>query len=54
MAEFPLRLGPGLPTLAEDMQKVRESWKLLVDGGAETIYPAHGNPFSVDIIRRAL
>jgi hydroxyacylglutathione hydrolase len=54
MAEFPLRLSPGLPTLAEDIQMVRESWKLLVDRGAETIYPAHGNPFSVDIIRRAL
>jgi hypothetical protein len=36
------------------MQKVRESWKLLMDAGAETIYPAHGKPFSVDIIRKAL
>ena len=54
MSEFPLRLSPGLPILAEDMQKVRESWKVLLDAGAETIYPAHGKPFSVDIIRRAL
>jgi hydroxyacylglutathione hydrolase len=54
MSMFPLRLSPGLPILAEDMQKVRESWKLLIDRGAKTIYPAHGKPFSVDIIRKAL
>src|SRR4030042_4268913 len=53
MSEFPLRLSPGLPILAEDMQKVRESWKLLLEAGAKTIYPAHGKPFSIDIIRRA-
>jgi hydroxyacylglutathione hydrolase len=54
MSMFPLRLSPGLPILAEDMQKVRESWKLLIDMGVKTIYPAHGKPFSVDIIRKAL
>jgi len=54
MNGFPLRYGPGLPIFAEDMQMVRESWRLLVDAGAETIYPAHGKPFSVDFIRRAL
>lgn len=54
MSIFPLRLSPGLPILAEDMQKVKESWKLLMDMGAKTIYPAHGKPFPVDIIRKAL
>ena len=54
MNMFPLRFGPGLPILAEDMQKVRQSWKLLMGAGAKTIYPAHGEPFSVDVIRRAL
>jgi len=54
MGEFPLRLSPGLPILAEDMQRVRESWELLVDARAKTIYPAHGKPFSVDIIRRTM
>ena len=54
MNGFPLRSGPGLPIFAEDMQKVRESWRLLMDAGAETIYPAHGKPFSVDFIRKAL
>jgi hydroxyacylglutathione hydrolase len=53
-SKLPLRLRPGLPVFAEDVQAVRESWKLLLDQGARTIYPAHGKPFSADIIRKAL
>ena len=30
------------------------SWKSIIQQGAKTIYPAHGNPFSVDIIKKAL
>jgi glyoxylase-like metal-dependent hydrolase (beta-lactamase superfamily II) len=51
---FPLRLTPGLPIFADDMQAVKESWKRLIDRGAKTVYPAHGGPFSVDIIQKAL
>jgi hydroxyacylglutathione hydrolase len=54
MSGFPLRFSPGLPILAEDMHKVRESWKLLMEAGAKTIHPAHGKPFAVDIIRTSL
>lgn len=54
MGEFPLRLSPGLPIMAEDMQKVRESWRVLLDAGTQTIYPAHGKPFPADIMRKAL
>ena len=54
MNKFPLRLRPGLPIFAEDKQKVKESWKLLLDQGAKTIYPAHGKSFSVDTIQKAL
>ncbi|MFA6413348.1 MAG: MBL fold metallo-hydrolase [Syntrophales bacterium] len=54
MNEFPLCLSPGLPILAENMQQVKESWKMLLDKGVKTIYPAHGKPFSADVIRRAL
>lgn len=54
MNKFPLCFSPGLPIFAEDLQRVKESWKLLLDQGAETVYPAHGEPFSVDIIRKAL
>jgi len=34
MNTFPFRLTPGLPIFAEDMQQVKESWKLLLDKGA--------------------
>jgi hydroxyacylglutathione hydrolase len=54
MNGFPLRIGPGLPIFAEDLQKVKKSWQLLLDKGAKTVYPAHGKPFSADAIRRAL
>ena len=54
MNKFPLRFNLGLPIFTEDLRKVRESWKLLLDQGAETIYPAHGKPFSAEIIRKAL
>jgi hydroxyacylglutathione hydrolase len=54
MNEFPLRFSPGLPIFAEDMQKVKESWKKLLDEGAKTIYPAHGKPFSAEIMRAAV
>lgn len=54
MNGFPLRFKAGFPILAEDMQKVRESWQMLLDRGARTVYPGHGKPFSVDIIRKAL
>lgn len=54
MNKFPLRLRPGLPIFAEDLKKVKESWKLLLDRGIKTIYPAHGKPFSADSIRKML
>jgi glyoxylase-like metal-dependent hydrolase (beta-lactamase superfamily II) len=54
MNKFPVRLSPGLPIFAEDFKKVKESWKLLLDQGIKKIYPAHGEPFSADIIQRAL
>lgn len=54
MNKFPLRLSPGLPIFAEDLSKLKESWRLLLDQGAKTVYPAHGEPFSAEIIREAL
>lgn len=54
MNTLPLRLGAGLPTLAEDMEKVRESWRALIDRGAMTVYPTHGKPYPIGVIRRAL
>jgi hydroxyacylglutathione hydrolase len=54
MNQFPLGLGPGLPIFAEDIQTVKESWKLLLEEGAETVFPAHGKPFSVGSLFQAL
>ena len=54
MNKFPLRFGPGMPIFAEDMARLKESWNLLLDAGAKIIYPAHGESFSVDVIRKAL
>jgi glyoxylase-like metal-dependent hydrolase (beta-lactamase superfamily II) len=52
--KFPLRLRPGLPVLAEDIDGVRDSWRNLLELGAERIYPGHGKPFSIEIVRKAL
>ena len=54
MNKFPLRLTPGLPIFAENFTQVKESWKLLLDEGARTIYPAHGKPFPAQVIESAL
>ncbi len=54
MNGLPMRFGMGLPSAAEDMQRVKESWKLLLGEGAETVYPGHGKPFPAEIIRREL
>ena len=52
MNSFPLRLSPGLPLFADDIQEVKNSLKLLLDKGATKIYPAHGKPFSAELIRK--
>ncbi|MEA3435975.1 MAG: MBL fold metallo-hydrolase, partial [Thermodesulfobacteriota bacterium] len=52
MNSFPLRLSPGLPLFADDIQEVKDSLKLLLDKGATKIYPAHGKPFSAELIRK--
>ena len=54
MNAFPLRLSPGLPIFAEDTEKLRESWQMLLSRGAKMVYPAHGDPFPVEVIREAL
>ena len=54
MNGFPLRLSPGLPIFAEDLEQVKESWRSLLDAGAKTVYPGHGKPFSADAVRKAL
>lgn len=54
MNKFPLRYGANMPVFAEDVAQLKESWRMLLNQGARTIYPAHGKPFSSDIIRKVL
>jgi glyoxylase-like metal-dependent hydrolase (beta-lactamase superfamily II) len=51
---FPFRFRPGLPIFAENLEKVKESWKLIIEHGARMIYPAHGDPFPVEAIKKYL
>ena len=54
MNAFPLRFNPGLPIFAEDPQAVKDSWRVLLNKGATVIYPAHGDPFPAEIIRKLI
>jgi glyoxylase-like metal-dependent hydrolase (beta-lactamase superfamily II) len=54
MNRLPLRLTPGLPIFADDLGEVRSSWLRLLEFPVRTVFPAHGRPFSVDVIRRIL
>lgn len=47
---LPFCLKPSLPIYAEDIDKVKESWHVLIAEGAKTIYPGHGKPFPIDAI----
>ena len=49
----PFRLGPGLPALAEDIERLKDSWRKLLPLGLKTIYPGHGQPFPVDVMEKA-
>jgi len=54
MNKFPLRLSPGLPIFADDPVAVLSSWKMLIELGASTVYPAHGKPFPIAVIEKAI
>lgn len=54
MNRFPLRLSPGLPIFADDLDEVVRSWRRLLEHTVETVFPAHGTPFPADVMRAAL
>ena len=54
MNMLPMRLKPGLPIFADDIQIVKNSWRRLLDMGTKTVYPAHGKPFPAETMRKAL
>ncbi len=54
MNKFPLRLTLGIANSAEEWTALKESWRALLDQGAKTAYPAHGEPSPVEVIQKAL
>ena len=51
---LPFRLKPGLPIFADDIEEVKRSWKKVLERGVKMIYPAHGDPFPVEVIKKML
>ncbi len=51
---FPFRIKPGLPIYAQDKKMLKESWRLLIEKGAKIVFPGHGKPFPVEVIRKKL
>jgi glyoxylase-like metal-dependent hydrolase (beta-lactamase superfamily II) len=51
---FPFTLHPRLPIYAEELSEIKKSWELIISQGAKMIYPGHGNPFPVEMIKRYL
>ena len=54
MNGLPLTISPSLPIFAEDLDQLRESWKKLFSENIKKIFPAHGKPFSAEIMRQKL
>ena len=54
MNEWYLRMTPGLPVLADDLDMVVASLKKLLPEKIHTVYPAHGKPFSMNMMLREL
>lgn len=48
-----LRLTPGLPILADDIQQVVASWQKII-GQVKQVYPAHGQDFPVTVMHREI
>ncbi|MHA1396604.1 MAG: MBL fold metallo-hydrolase [Candidatus Heimdallarchaeaceae archaeon] len=39
---FPLKFSAGLPIIAEDLEEVKKSWRLLLNEGVKNFYLSHG------------
>lgn len=42
------------PNIAHDMDKVFSSWKKIIANNVKTIYPSHGKPFGVQVMKKTL
>ena len=50
----PIRLIPGLPKIAQDMNQVLSSWEQIINAGAKTLHISHGNQLSVDKMKKII
>jgi glyoxylase-like metal-dependent hydrolase (beta-lactamase superfamily II) len=51
---FPFGFRPKLPIYAKDPELLKESWARVLNMGARTVYPGHGNPFPIEKITKYL
>ena len=51
---FPFRMRPDLPIYALDIEEIKKYWEILIDRGTKMIYPGHGKPFPVRIMKESL
>ncbi len=51
---FPFRTKPGLPIYAQDIDMIKENWKILIDKGITFVYPGHGKAFPIEKIKEKL
>ena len=49
---LPLTFHPTLPIYADNIDLVKESWRKVIDAGTKIVFPAHGKPFSIEIIKK--
>ena len=54
MNSWYLRLTPGLPVLADDIDMVVQSWKKILPMGIKQVFPAHGMDFPVEIMQKEI
>ena len=51
---WPFRYKPGLPIFAQDIDAIKENWKVLINRGLTFVYPGHGKPFPIEVIKNQL
>lgn len=51
---WPFTSRPRFPIYASDIELLKNSWKKILKLGVNTIYPGHGNPFSIQNIKNQI
>jgi len=51
---FPLKLSPGIPSIAQDIDLVYSSWQRIIDEGVTEAFISHGKSISVPKMKKIL